>query len=54
MTGVDKGLTGSELHRICTLWTGVSYSSSKDTVDTIVAARVNNDKRDAFCKGVIK
>lgn len=49
MTGVDTGLSKPQLDRVCRLWQGVSYSSSKDTKETIVNIRVNNATRDAFC-----
>lgn len=41
-TGTDKG--------VCALWSGLTYSASKDTPETVLGIRQNNAKRSSYCK----
>ena len=41
-TAIDKG--------VCSIWSPLTYSASKDTPETVLGIRQNNAKRQAFCK----
>ena len=36
---------------VCTVWSPLTYSASKDTPETVLGIRQNNAKRGSFCKG---
>ncbi len=40
-TATDKG--------VCSVWSGLTYSASGDTPETVQGIRVNNAKRDTYC-----
>jgi len=37
--------------KVCSVWTGISWAD-EDTDETILDVKMNNAKRDAFCKGI--
>jgi hypothetical protein len=50
--GIDKGLTQSQIMRICTIWPYVGWADA-DTDATILDAKVNNARHDGFCGEVM-
>lgn len=47
----SQTLTTETSKPVCLIWRGIEYSAMDDTTETIEGIRVNNARRDAYCKG---
>ncbi|RWO22805.1 hypothetical protein [Mesorhizobium sp.] len=49
-TACSRTLSTETGKGVCTVWSGLTYSASKDTPETVLGIRQNNAKRASFCK----